>query len=85
LGGNPMGQPFQGHSGWVWSVAFSPDGQTIVSGSNDNTIRLWLGGTWQDWLRICCDRFRHHPTFTDPHNPAAIEACEICRKHVWDA
>ena len=85
LVGNPIGQPFHGHSGWVWSVAFSPDGQTIVSGSADDTIRLWLGGTWQDWLRICCNRFRHHPTFTDPHNPAAVEACEICRKHVWDA
>ena len=27
--------------GTVWSVAFSPDGSRIVSGSDDNTIRLW--------------------------------------------
>ncbi|MEQ9622173.1 toll/interleukin-1 receptor domain-containing protein, partial [Coleofasciculus chthonoplastes] len=30
----------QEHKGWVWSVAFSPNGKTIVSGSADGTIRL---------------------------------------------
>ena len=30
-----------GHSNFVTSVAFSPDGKTIVSGSHDTTIRLW--------------------------------------------
>ncbi|HEY9621592.1 MAG TPA: AAA-like domain-containing protein [Crinalium sp.] len=37
---------FQGHTASVYSVAFSPDGQRIVSGSGDNTVRLWnLDGT----------------------------------------
>lgn len=30
-----------GHSSWVQSIAFSPDGQLLASGSNDQTIRLW--------------------------------------------
>lgn len=33
--------PLLGHTGDVWSVAFSPDGGRIVSGSTDNTVRLW--------------------------------------------
>lgn len=30
-----------GHSSSIASVAFSPDGQTVVTGSNDGTARLW--------------------------------------------
>ena len=30
-----------GHEGWINSVAFSPDGSKIVTGSEDRTIRIW--------------------------------------------
>ena len=29
------------HSSYVMSVAFSPDGTKIVSGSHDQTIKVW--------------------------------------------
>ena len=32
------------HSGDVNSVAFSPDGKTIVSGSDDKTLKVWDAG-----------------------------------------
>jgi len=31
----------KGHTNWVNDVAFSPDSQTIISGSGDKTVKLW--------------------------------------------
>ncbi|MYF40699.1 MAG: T9SS type A sorting domain-containing protein [Rhodothermaceae bacterium] len=41
-----------GHTSSVLSVAFSADGTQLVSGSNDNTIRLWDVATGQEFLRF---------------------------------
>ena len=42
-----MKQTFTGHGGRVDSVAFSPDGSVLSSGSGDTTIRLWNVATGQ--------------------------------------
>jgi len=43
---------FEGHAGPVFSVAFSPNGQYILTGSGDNTARLWAVRTGQEVRRF---------------------------------
>ncbi|KIM23595.1 hypothetical protein M408DRAFT_77218, partial [Serendipita vermifera MAFF 305830] len=39
--GEMVAGPIVGHTNWVNSVDFSPDGRRIVSGSDDMTVRIW--------------------------------------------
>jgi WD40 repeat protein len=50
--GNPANWPAEvhslhGHTGPIDSVAYSPDGTHIVSGSRDKTVRVWVASTGQ--------------------------------------
>jgi len=36
---------FAGHASDVYSVAFSPDGSQVLTGSGDNTAKLWDAAT----------------------------------------
>ncbi|WP_204140886.1 substrate-binding domain-containing protein [Halomicronema sp. CCY15110] len=39
--GNPVGAPVTGHAGAVRDTALSTDGSTLITASDDGTIRLW--------------------------------------------
>jgi WD40 repeat protein len=59
-----VGKPLEGHTDWVSSVAYSPDGRHIISGSDDKTIRMWDAETGlavgkpleghTDWVLVRC-------------------------------
>lgn len=45
-------QKLEGHNGNVTTVALWPDGRIVVSGSSDNTIRLWDTATGKERQKL---------------------------------
>ena len=41
-----------GHSSWVWSAAWSPDGTKIATGSHDGTVRVWNSSSGSTLLTL---------------------------------
>ena len=46
----------RGHSDLVRSVAYSPDGKHIASGSDDNTVKVWDSQTGKEVRVLLCHR-----------------------------
>ena len=46
----------RGHSSYVFSVAYSPDGKHIVSGSGDKTVKIWDSTTCKEVRVLVCRR-----------------------------
>ena len=63
--GELIGQPLKGHVGHVYAVAISPNGQHIISGGLNGTVRIWEG-SWHEWMRLACKRLAYHPLLTAP-------------------
>jgi WD40 repeat protein len=77
----------KGHKGQVAAVCFSPDGQTVMTGSWDQTVRLWDATTGKEcanyrWERevgrVCCVTYA-------PDGLRLAAGGDLGRVVVWDA
>ncbi|TBU26176.1 hypothetical protein BD311DRAFT_456237, partial [Dichomitus squalens] len=75
------------HTFWVHSVAYSPDGRHIVSGSSDRTVRVWDAETGESILELSCGSWAawvQEVAFSpDGHHIAA--AVQDSTVRIWDS
>ncbi|NJL69615.1 MAG: hypothetical protein HC894_29025, partial [Microcoleus sp. SM1_3_4] len=73
-----MFEILQGHDNHIWAVAWSPDGQTLASGSDDRTVRLWDTNTGE-----CLKILQGHEAWVKSvaWSPPPSPGCSILRKH----
>lgn len=72
------------HTNWVQSLAFSPDGQILASGSNDQTVRLWCVDTGECLRSLSGHRNRVIFTTFTPNGQTLITGSEDQTVRLWD-
>jgi uncharacterized protein YjbI with pentapeptide repeats len=59
---------FEGHSSSVWSCAFSPDGKSILSASDHQTVKLWDAQSGECLMTLLNGRTNQQATVDLRHN-----------------
>lgn len=75
----------KGHKGHVLSVAFSPDGTTVATGSFDFTVRLWDVATGKERANYKWDIGRVYCVTYAPDGFRLAAGGDLGRVVVWDA
>jgi ABC-type branched-subunit amino acid transport system substrate-binding protein/WD40 repeat protein len=66
----------------VSSIAFKPDGKSVMATYADGSLRTWKI-TWESWLEVGCNRLREHSIFINPPTNVARGAKKTCEEYVW--
>jgi WD40 repeat protein len=78
-------QTLEGHSDWVWSVAFSHDSTRLASASSDRTVKIWDANSG-----ACLQTLEGHsssvPSVTFSHDSTRLaSASSDSTVKIWDA
>jgi len=77
--------PLRGHAGGVTSVAFSPDGRRIVSGSDDKTLKVWDVSTGQETFTLKGHAEAVTSVAFSPDGRRIVSGSDDKTLKVWDA
>ncbi len=75
----------KGHTGSVWSVAFSPDGTRILTGSWDKTAKVWDARTGTLLLELKGTQAGAYSVSFSPDGTRIVTGSEDQTAKVWDA
>jgi predicted NACHT family NTPase len=75
---------FAGHTDWVSSVAFSPDGQSALSGSGDKTLKLWDIATGNELRSVAGHTNDVHSVAFSPDGRSALSGSGDRTLRLWD-
>ncbi|HXP62899.1 MAG TPA: serine/threonine-protein kinase, partial [Dongiaceae bacterium] len=75
----------RGHLGWVTSVAFSPDGQRILTGSGDRTAKVWDAASGKELFALKGHTGEVHGAAFFPDGRRIVTGSWDGTARVWDA
>jgi WD40 repeat protein len=74
----------RGHTSWVNTVSFSPDGKQLLTGGYDRTARLWASDTGENRFVLGGHRGGIHCAVFSPDGKA-VATCDEEVARLWDA
>jgi len=75
----------RGHTDDVNSVAFSPDGKLVVTGSDDKTARIWDAATGKEQVKLGRHSDLVHDATFSPDGRLVVTASGDGRARLWQA
>src|SRR5262249_23512341 len=81
----PLRATLMGHSDAISSVAFSPDGQRVLTGSYDTTARVWDATTGQQKAALKRHTGEVRSVAFSPDGKRILTGSEDKTARVWDA